>query len=245
MSEHKKEDFIDFVRPIPVPRVIRTNAEPKPVQFDLSRTALIVVDMQNDFLHPEGWFPARGSSADPILHCIPVVEKLTKLCRSNDVKVIWVNWGVRDDVANLPHGVVQRGTAYDTKFPGYAEPSTTGKGKILVKGDFGSKTIEQLTVAPEDLTIHKHRLSGFWDNELDAVLRKLGVTTLLLAGVNTDRCVFSTLQDASFIGYDCIMVDDACGTPSPEYVIKAIKYLTNMLYGACTTYDDLETAMKK
>ncbi|KAK7206391.1 isochorismatase hydrolase [Myxozyma melibiosi] len=243
MSE--SDDFIDFVRPIPPPRVIRIDAEPKPVQLDLSRTALLVVDMQNDFLHPEGWFPARGSSADPILHTIPVVEKLTALCRKNAVKVVWVNWGVRADVANLPEGVVQRGTAYGAKSPGYAEPSTTGKGNILVRDHFGSNTVDELTVAPEDLTVHKHRMSGFWDNELDSVLRKLGVTTVLLAGVNTDRCVFSTLQDASFIGYDCIMVDDACGTPSPDYVVKAVKFLTNLLYGVCTTYDNLEKAMDK
>jgi ureidoacrylate peracid hydrolase len=64
--------------------------------------------------------------------------------------------------------------------------------------------------------VHKHRLSGFWDNELDSVLRNLGITTLMFTGINLDRCLFATLMDASFLGYDCLVVEDATSTVSPQ-----------------------------
>ncbi|KAK9320317.1 Isochorismatase-like protein [Lipomyces orientalis] len=234
-----EEEAISFLRPIVVPRIVRAAASPRAVEFDLSRSALIVVDMQNDFLHPDGWFPAKGIDAGPLLGAVPMVERLTNLLRKLEVPVIWLNWGIRPDCANIPHGVMARGTVYGSKPPGYGDMSSNGRGRILVKGDWGSQTLDQLTVGNEDLTIYKHRLSGFWDSELDSVLRKKGITTLLFAGVNIDRCVFSTLQDASFLGYDCIMVEDACATSSPDFVVQAVKYLMHMLYGVCTTYENI------
>ncbi|KAK9370583.1 Isochorismatase-like protein [Lipomyces kononenkoae] len=234
-----EEEPISFLRPAPSPRIIRIAGSPKAVEFDLARSALIVVDMQNDFLHPEGWFPAKGIDAGPLLGAVPVVERLTNLLRGMGVPIVWLNWGIRPDCANIPSGVIARGTAYGSKPPGYGDLSTNGRGHILVKGDWGSQTIDDLTVADEDLIIYKHRLSGFWDSELDSVLRKKGITTLLFAGVNIDRCVFSTLQDASFLGYDCIMVEDACATSSPDFVVQAVKYLMHMLYGVCTTYENI------
>jgi ureidoacrylate peracid hydrolase len=95
--------------------------------------------------------------------------------------------------------------------------------------------IDELAVAPGDITVHKHRLSGFWDNELDSILRQQGITTLLFAGINTDRCVFSTLQDANFLGYDCVLLKDACGTSSPAYVTRGMHFIVQLLHGFVAT----------
>ncbi|KAK9448025.1 Isochorismatase-like protein [Limtongia smithiae] len=237
-------NHISFVRAIPPPRVVTLAGTPSPVQIDLSRTALIIVDMQNDFLHPEGWFPARGISPAPLLPAIPKCEQAAKLARAHGVPVIWLNWGVRPDCGNIPPGILERGNAYGNNRPGYAEPSKIeGRGRILVRGDWGSQTLDDFTVDEADYTVHKHRLSGFWDSELDALLRRLQVSTLLFAGVNIDRCVFSTLQDASFLGYDCILLEDACATPSPDFVIKGVMYLLHLLYGVSATCTDLENAL--
>ena len=103
--------------------------------------------------------------------------------------------------------------------------------------------VDELPVAPEDITVHKHRLSGFWDNELDSLLRQQGVTTLLFCGVNTDRCVFSSLQDAGFLGYDCVLLKDACGTSSPAYVTRAIHFLVDKLHGFVGTAEALIPAL--
>jgi ureidoacrylate peracid hydrolase len=91
--------------------------------------------------------------------------------------------------------------------------------------------------------VHKHRFSGFWDNELDSILRNREVTTLVFAGINTDRCVFATLTDASFLGYDCILLSDAVATGSPAYVTDAIRYLVELLYGAVATSTALIAAL--
>jgi nicotinamidase-related amidase len=98
-------------------------------------------------------------------------------------------------------------------------------------------------VAPGDITVHKHRLSGFWDNELDSVLRQQGITTLLFAGINTDRCVFSTLQDGAFLGYDCVLLEDACSTPSPAYVTKGVLYIVQLLHGFVASAASLMRAL--
>jgi hypothetical protein len=115
-------------------------------------------------------------------------------------------------------------------------PSTTARARA---GQWGAQVIDELAVAPGDITVHKHRLSGFWDNELDSVLRQQGITTLMFAGINTDRCVFSTLQDANFLGYDCVLLKDACGTPSPAYVTRGIHFIVQQLHGFVATAESL------
>ena len=152
--------------------------------------------------------------------------------------MIWLNWGVRPDRLNLSptiHFKGKRGphsAAYGTADGvGYAEHSADDRGRSLVAGEWGAQVVNELTVASTDITVFKHRLSGFWDNEFDSILRLQGITTLLFAGINTDRCVFSTLQDAGFLGYDCVLLEDACSTPSPAYVTQAIHFIVQQLHG--------------
>ncbi|OZA80241.1 MAG: hypothetical protein B7X76_08655 [Azorhizobium sp. 39-67-5] len=112
-------------------------------------------------------------------------------------------------------------------------------GPIAVAGAWGSQVVDALAPQPQDLLVYKHRLSGFFDNELDTILRNRGIDTLIFVGVNIDRCVFSTLCDASFLGYGCLLVEDACATSSPGFVTDAIIYLVRLLYGATLISDDI------
>jgi nicotinamidase-related amidase len=221
---------LSFVRPRKQQRIVAIPATPQPVELDLSATALVVVDMQNDFLHPDGWFAKKGVDGTAVKAVVPSVKRLAEASRAAGIPVIWLNWGVRADRANLPAVTVQKGRAFGS--PTYSDPSPSGRGRILVTGDWGAATIDELPMDAADILVHKHRLSGFWDNELDSVLRRRGVTSLMFAGINTDRCVFSTLQDANFLGYDCLLVDDACATVSPQFVTDAVLYLVRLLHGA-------------
>ena len=234
---------MSFVRSRKQQRIVLLEATPQPVELDLAATALVVVDMQNDFLHPEGWFAARGVDSAPVTAVVPVVERLTSVIRRAGIPVIWLNWGIRADRANLPESFVAK--ARSARAPTYAEPSPSGRGRVLVRDNWGAATIDQLTVDPSDILVHKHRLSGFWDNEFDSILRQRGITTLLFAGVNTDRCVFSTLQDAGFLGYDCVLVEDACATVSPDFVRDAVLYLIRLLHGVVATSDAIFSAIGK
>ncbi len=232
---------LSFARPVSPPRLVSFDAEPQRAEIDLSRTALLVVDMQNDFLHPDGWFPRLGFDPAPLAKVIPKLTELTGAARGAGVQVIWLNWGVRPDRAELSAPILNKMSAGGTR-PVYADPSVPGRGRILVTGDWGAQLVDELKAEPSDLIIHKHRLSGFHDNELDSVLRNRGIDTLLFSGTNTDRCVFSTLCDASFLGYGCLMVTDACATGSPAYVTDAIHYLVRLLYGVTLRSDDLMDA---
>jgi ureidoacrylate peracid hydrolase len=233
MRDSDPERSLSFVRPRTASRIVTVAATPQPVEIDLATTCLIVVDMQNDFLHPEGWFAARGVDGAPVAAVIPAVERLTAAVRRAGVPVIWLNWGIRADCANLPSTVMAKGGS--DVAPTYGGPSPSGRGRILVRDDWGAAIVDALSVDPADTHVHKHRLSGFWDNELDSILRRRAVTTLLFAGINTDRCVFSTLQDANCLGHDCILIEDACATVSPDFVRDAVLYLVRLLHGAVAT----------
>lgn len=229
-----------FVRPRPPQRVVTLPATPNAMEIDLAATALLVIDMQNDFLHAEGWAASRGVDLAPLRAVLPAIERLTGCLRRADVPVIWVNWGVRPDHGNLSASFVDR--TRGAQGPSYGDPSPSGRGRILVRDEWGAATIAELTTHPDDLLVHKHRLSSFWDNELDALLRQRGITTLLFCGINTDGCVFTSLQDANFLGYDCVLVADACATTSPDFVRDAVLYLVCLTHGIVADVDDVAGA---
>lgn len=232
------EGRTSLVRQTPAPRPLHLDTGEHGIEFDLARSALIVVDMQNDFCHPLGWFGQKGIPVKPVRKPIPVLQRLLPVWRNVGRPVIWLNWGVRPDRLNLPP-VVQFSGKRRPELVGYAETSPIDRGLSLVPGHWGAQVIEELAVEPSDITVFKHRLSGFWDNELDSVLRSLQVHTLFYAGVNTDRCVFSTLQDAGFLGYDNILLSDACSTSSPAYITKAIHEIVRRLHGFVASSDAL------
>ena len=228
-------DRVSFVRQAHPPRpLLIADAAPQAVEIDLARTALVVVDMQNDFCHAEGWFAQKGLGTKAARKPVPVLQALLPAWRGAGGAVLWLNWGIRADRRNLGPTVQFKGKR-TADGVGYAEHSPLDHGPSLVQGSWGAQVIDALPVAPSDITVHKHRLSGFWDNELDTLLRQQGITTLLFTGINTDRCVFSTLQDANFLGYDCVLLQDACSTPSPAYVSTGVLYIVQLLHGFVAT----------
>lgn len=228
------DQCVSLVRKVKSAVPVRFDAHPQALEIDLARSALIIVDMQNDFCHPAGWFGQKGVSVKPMRKPIPSIAKLLDAWRPAGGAVIWLNWGVRPDRLNLSPTVQFKGKR-TADGVGYAERSPQDRGLAVVPGEWGAQVIDELPLAPQDILVFKHRLSGFWDNELDSILRQQGITTLLFAGVNTDRCVFSSLQDAGFLGYDCVLVSDACGTPSPAYVTKAVHFIVKQLHGFVAT----------
>ncbi|MDM0079465.1 isochorismatase family cysteine hydrolase [Variovorax sp. J31P179] len=235
---------MSFVRKAREPRpLLIADAAPQAVEIDLARTALLVVDMQNDFCHAEGWFAQKGLGTQAARKPIPVLQALLPAWRDAGGAVVWLNWGIRADKRNLAPTVQFKGKR-TADGVGYAEHSPLDHGPSLVQGSWGAQVVDELSVAPSDISVHKHRLSGFWDNELDTLLRQQGITTLLFTGINTDRCVFSTLQDANFLGYDCVLLQDACSTPSPAYVTKGVLYIVQLLHGFVASAASLLDALR-
>lgn len=236
------QEGVSLVRkPIPT-KTVQFDAQPQRITLDIPRSVLVVVDMQNDFCHPKGWFGQKGINVKPMRKPIAVLAALLPAWRAAGGTVLWLNWGIRADRLNLPPVVQFKGKG-SAGAVGYAEVSPEDRGRSLVPGDWGAQVVDELAAAPGDITVFKHRLSGFWDNELDSILRLRGTTTLLFTGVNTDRCVFSTLQDAGFLGYDTVLLEDACSTPSPAYVSRAIHFIVRKLHGFTAHSDALITAL--
>jgi nicotinamidase-related amidase len=233
---------VSLVRQPLLPRTLRFASSPLDLEIDLARSAVVVVDMQNDFCHKQGWFAQKGVNLRATRKPIPVLKKLLPSWRDAGGQVVWLNWGIRADRMNLSPTIHYKGKRTAAGV-GYAERSPVDRGLSVVTGEWGAQVIDELKVEPADLSVDKHRLSGFWDNELDSILRMRGITTLLFVGINTDRCVFSTLQDAAFLGYDCILLKDACSTPSPAYVTRSILFIVEQLHGFVATAQSLMAAL--
>jgi nicotinamidase-related amidase len=110
-------------------------------------------------------------------------------------------------------------------------------------GSWAAAVVDELEPQAEDIRVDKYRMSGFWDTPLDSILRNLGKTTLLFAGVNADQCVMATLQDANFLGYDCILVQDCTATTSPEYCWLATLYNVKQCFGFVTDSEAILAAL--
>ena len=224
------ETHADLVRQPAPPRPITVQASGKVVTLDLARAAIVIVDMQNDFCHKDGWLGHLGVDVTPARTPIPPLQSLLPALRSHDVPVIWVNWGNRPDQLNLSPALLH---VYKPSGAGIGlGDALPGSGaKVLERGSWSAAIVAELAVDPSDIHVAKYRMSGFQDTELDSILRNLGVTTLLFAGVNADQCVLCTLQDANFRGYDCLLLEDCAATTSPDYCWAATIYNVRQCFG--------------
>jgi nicotinamidase-related amidase len=226
-------DLVDLTRPATPARPIRVASEPQQLVIDVSRTAMIVIDMQNDFCAKGGWLDHIGVDVAPARRPIAPLRALLPALREAGAPVLWVNWGNRPDRLNLSPSVLHvykpsgEGVGLGDPLPGSGAP-------VLERGSWAAAVVDELTPAASDVRVDKYRMSGFWDTELDSILRNLGVTTLLFGGVNADQCVMCTLQDANFLGYDCILVTDCTATTSPDYCWQATLYNVKQCFGFVT-----------
>ena len=224
------EDLADLTRPPLDVRAIALPTQTKTLRLDLAKAAILVIDMQNDFCHPDGWLAHIGVDVTPARSPIEPLKALLPQLRAANVPVIWVNWGNRPDLLNISPAAlhVYNPTGVGV---GLGDPLPTNGAKVLMAGSWAAAVVDELEQKPEDIRIDKYRMSGFWDTPLDSILRNLGKSTLFFAGVNADQCVMTTLQDANFLGYDCILVTDCTATTSPEYCWLATLYNVKQCFG--------------
>jgi len=234
-------DHVDLRRPTVEPRVVTIDAAPQRLTLDLARTAIVVVDLQNDFCHPDGWLASIGVDVSGASSPVEPLQETLPVLRAAGAQVIWLNWGNREDLANLPPGVRH---VYD------ADGNSTGIGDslpngsaVLTEGSWAAALVDELVPEPEDVQVSKYRMSGFFDTPLDSILRRMRVDTVLFAGVNTDQCVLATLSDAACLGYDVVLVEDLCATTSPQFCTDATIYNVRQVFGFTTTSAQLRAAL--
>jgi ureidoacrylate peracid hydrolase len=231
-------DHVDLRRPMPHTHPVTVAARPQRITLDLVRCALVVVDMQNDFCHPQGWLASIGVDISPARRPIEPLRRAVPWLRAAGTAVVWLNWGNRPDRANLPPGVLHVYNP-DGASNGIGVAVRPGGSPTLQAGSWSAAVVEELRPEPGDVCVDKYRMSGFFDTGLDSVLRNLAVTTLLFAGVNSDQCVLATLSDAACIGYDVVLLEDCAATTSPAYCHDATVYNVAQCFGFVTTSDAL------
>jgi nicotinamidase-related amidase len=231
----------DLTRPPGEVRPATIDAQPKNLVVDLNRTAMIVIDMQNDFCTPGGYLDSLGVDTTPLTTIFKAIETTTSLLRAAAVPIIWLTWGVREDRANLSPGTLlsfnPTGKGYGLGDRMTSPPSGRRRteSKVLTKSSWGAAIVEELKPQSTDIFVDKHRISGFLDTPLESIFRNLNIRTLMFSGVNADECVLATLMDANFHGFDTILVEDGTATTSPQFCLDATLYNVRFCFGFTTT----------
>jgi nicotinamidase-related amidase len=236
-------DRIDMSGAGPAPRPLTLASTPQQVTLDLQRTVLMVIDMQNDFCTRGGWVDHLGADFSPDRAPIAPLQRLLPAWRAAGGGVVWVNWGNRPDLANMPpnqhHLYKPKGQGI-----GLGEPLPGHGAHVLEKDSWSAAVVDELVIEPGDICVDKHRISGFWDTPLDSILRNRGTRSILFAGVNTDQCVLHTLTDANFLGYGCVLLDDCCATTSPPFCTEATLWNVRKCFGFVAGSGDVLRALE-
>jgi biuret amidohydrolase len=168
-------------------------------------SALLIIDMQRDFLDPEGYIARTGVDVGGLRAIIPNVRRLLDAARARGMRVIHTREGHRPDLADLPATKARRAAG-----AGAPIGSMGPLGRLLVRGEPGHAIIPELEPLASEPVIDKPGFGAFYATDLEQLLRVAGVRTLIMAGVTTDICVHSTLREAVDRGFECITAGDAC-----------------------------------
>jgi ureidoacrylate peracid hydrolase len=189
-------------------------ANPEPITIRTSQTAVIVVDMQNDFCSKGGLFDRAGVNISIVQTAVSPTRKVLSAARDAGIKIVYLKMGFRPDLSDLgdtdsPSRVrhLQLGVGQLSLAPDGSQ------GRFLIRDTWNTDVIEELRPQPEDVVVYKRRFSGFYQTELDNVLRRLGIRNLIFAGCTTSVCVDSTIRDAMFRDYRCVLLADCTGEP--------------------------------
>jgi ureidoacrylate peracid hydrolase len=189
-------------------------AKPEPLTVNCAETVVIVVDMQNDFCSRGGLFDHAGVNISSVQRAVGPTRKVLPAARDAGIRLFFLKMGFRADLSDLGD-TDSASRARHLRF-GVGQPCTAPDGKqgrFLIRDTWNTDVIEELRPQLEDFALYKHRFSGFYQTELDDVLRRLRIRNLIFTGCTTSVCVDSTIRDAMFRDYRCVLLKDCVGEP--------------------------------
>jgi len=195
-------------------RLITLDARPEPVRIEAGRAAVLVVDMQNDFGAEGGMFDRAGIDIAPIRRAVEPTAQALAVARAAGLPVVYIVMQFRPDLSDAgapdsPHWIKHARLGL-----GAEVPAPDGRaGRVLVEGTWNTEILPALAPRPGDLVVPKQRYSGFFETDLDSILRAQDVRHLVVTGCTTSVCVESTVRDAMFRGYHCVVLEDCTGEP--------------------------------
>jgi ureidoacrylate peracid hydrolase len=217
-------------------------AEPEPISVDLSRTALLIVDMQNAFASPGGMLDLAGIDVTHARDAVANARLVRDAAYSAGMAVIYltIGWPADGSTAGGPDSPNPR---KELALRLMQERSEL-RGKLLTFGTWDFQIVDELAPLPTDIVIVKSRYSGFHGTNLDSVLRGRGIRNLLFAGIASNVCVESTIRDAYFNEYWPIMIADATMPAGPSEIHKATIYNVKTFFGWVANAEDVATAIR-
>jgi ureidoacrylate peracid hydrolase len=230
-------------------QLLAVEARREPIRIDTEATAVLVVDMQNDFGAAGGMFDRAGIDVGIIRKVISPIARVVAAARVAGIAIVYLKMEYQPDLLDLgpegsPNWIKQRafGVGQSVRAPDGRE------GRILIKGTWNTQIVDELAPQPADIVISKHRFSGFFETNLDAILKARGVKCLIVTGCTTSVCVESTIRDAMFRNYSCILLGDCTaetigdGLPRSNY--EASLLVVEQLLGWVSTSDAFLNALK-
>ena len=193
---------------------VTLDAKPEPIAIDPARTAVIVVDMENDFAAKGGMFDRAGADISGAQKVIAPTAKVLAASRQAGLKIIYLKMGYRADLSDLgaPDSVnrtrhLKFGVGQKIRAPDGRE------SRVLIRETWDTDIVPELKPQANEIVVYKTRFSGFYETDLDATLKKLGIKYLIVTGVTTSICVESTVRDAMFRDYLCVLLKDCMSEP--------------------------------
>lgn len=198
---------------IPVP------AQPYPYPLDPGHTALVVIDMQRDFIEKGGFGDSLGNDVSRLEAIVPVTAALIGLFREKGWTVIHTREAHLPDLSDCPPSKIARGN------PSLKIGETGAMGRLLVRGEPGNQIVPELAPIDGEIVIDKPGKGMFWATGLHEQLKARGITHLVFAGVTTEVCVQTSMREANDRGYECLLIEDATESYFAEFKAMTIKMI--------------------
>jgi nicotinamidase-related amidase len=199
--------------------VITIDALPEPFNFEIERTALLLIDMQRDFLLPGGFGESLGNDVSRLRSAVRPCENVLAWARKHRMLVIHTREGHRPDLSDAPKNKIERG-------PTHLRIGSVGPmGRILIRGEPGHDLIPELLPRDVEPIIDKPGKGAFYATDLQAILIHRGIETLIVCGVTTEVCVHTTVREANDRGFRCVVPSDCCASYFTEFHEVAIRMI--------------------
>src|ERR1700685_4263236 len=218
---------------------VKLQAEPAPLAVDLAKSALVIIDMQRDFLEPGGFGAALGNDVSRLQAAVGPSREGLAAARKHGLLFIHTREGHRPDLSDAPPHKVERGD------PANRIGARGPMGRILVRGEPGHDIIPELYPLTSEPVIDKPGKGAFYQTDLELMLHNRGIDTLLVCGVTTEVCVNTTVREANDRGFRCIVLSDCCGSYFPEFHAAGLAMIKAQggIFGSVSSSQSLLSAM--
>jgi nicotinamidase-related amidase len=214
-------------------------ASPSPFTFEPASTALLVIDMQRDFLEPGGFGESLGNDVDQLRRTIAPLVTLLAGCREAGLTIIHTREGHLPDLSDCPPAKLLRGA------PRMRIGDPGPKGRILIRGEYGHDIVDELSPVDGEPVVDKPGKGAFYATELTGLLADRGIESLVVTGVTTEVCVHTTVREANDRGYECLVLADCVGSYFPEFQRVGLEMIAAQggIFGWVTTSTEFLAAL--